>query len=164
VGRGDYFLSFPFLKIYCCNVKLAIKQIKKIVLLKKCFRVEDGRFNKKGKNMGDRNFRNEGNFRKPFNGGEFNPNISVGEIYSGKVAKILQSGAFIELTESPKKDGFVHISQLRNERVEKVEDVLEVGKTYKFKLIGFDFSRKPKLSLKAVNQETGEDIENYVKK
>ena len=92
--------------------------------------------------------------------GEFNPNIEVGKIYEGKVVKILSSGAFVEFPESPKKDGFVHISQLANYRVDKVEDILEEGKTYKFKLIGFDFSRKPKLSYKAVDQITGESIEN----
>ena len=100
------------------------------------------------------------NRRFKINRGEFNPNIEVGKIYRGKVIKILTSGAFVEFPESPKKDGFVHISQLANERVEKVEDVLKDGVTYYFKLIGFDYSRKPKLSYKAVNQETGEDIEN----
>jgi polyribonucleotide nucleotidyltransferase len=106
--------------------------------------------------------------KKEFNGerkfkinrGEFNPNIEVGKIYEGKVIKVLQSGAFVEFPESPKKDGFVHISQLANYRVEKVEDVIQEGKSYKFKLIGFDFSRKPKLSFKAVDQETGADIED----
>lgn len=93
------------------------------------------------------------------NRGEFNPNIEVGKIYDGKVVKILNSGAFVEFPESPKKDGFVHISQLANYRVEKVEDILKEGETYKFKLIGFDFSRKPKLSFKAVDQATGKDIE-----
>ena len=93
------------------------------------------------------------------NRGEFNPNIEVGKIYEGKVVKILNSGAFVEFPESPKRDGFVHISQLANYRVDKVEDIVKEGETYKFKLIGFDFSRKPKLSYKAVNQETGEDIE-----
>ncbi|MDR0423403.1 MAG: S1 RNA-binding domain-containing protein [Rickettsiales bacterium] len=108
------------------------------------------------------NFDNKRNFR--VSKGEFNPDVSVGGIYEGRVAKIVMSGAFVEIPESPKKDGFVHISQLRNERIDKVEDALEEGKTYKFKVIGFDFSRKPKLSLKAVDQATGEDIENYTKK
>lgn len=98
--------------------------------------------------------------RFKINRGEFNPNIHVGEIYTGKVIKILPSGAFVEFPESPKKDGFVHISQLANYRVEKVEDILKEGESYKFKLIGFDYSRKPKLSYKAVDQATGEDIEN----
>ena len=104
---------------------------------------------------------NEGFNKKRFrvSRGEFNPNIEVGQIYTGKVVKILHSGAFVEFPESPKKDGFVHISQLANHRVENVEDILREGETYKFKLIGFDYSRKPKLSYKAVNQETGEDIE-----
>ncbi len=92
--------------------------------------------------------------------GEFNPNIEIGKIYEGKVVKILPSGAFVEFPESPKRDGFVHISQLANYRVDKVEDILKQDGVYKFKLIGFDYSRKPKLSYKAVNQETGEDVEN----
>lgn len=96
--------------------------------------------------------------------GEFNPNIEIGKIYSGKVVKILTSGAFVEFPESPKRDGFVHISQLANYRVDKVEDILKQDETYKFKLIGFDFSRKPKLSYKAVDQETGEDLENEKEK
>ena len=113
-------------------------------------------------NINNNDLRND---RKKFkiNRGEFNPNIEVGKIYNGKVVKILTSGAFIEFPESPKKDGFVHISQLANQRVEKVEDVLKLGETYKFKLIGFDFSRKPKLSFKAVDQSTGNDVENNSK-
>jgi polyribonucleotide nucleotidyltransferase len=67
------------------------------------------------------------------NRGEFNPNIEVGKVYKGKVIKILASGAFVEFPESPKKDGFVHISQLANYRVEKVEDILQEGNNYKFK-------------------------------
>ncbi len=94
-----------------------------------------------------------------FSKGEFNPNIEIGKIYEGKVVKILTSGAFVEFPESPKRDGFVHISQLANYRVDKVEDILKQDGVYKFKLIGFDFSRKPKLSYKAVDQETGEDLE-----
>ena len=113
-------------------------------------------------NENKKGFRNRRFFR--INRGEFNPNIEVGKIYKGKVIKILTSGAFIEFPESPKKDGFVHISQLANERVEKVEDILKDGETYYFKLIGFDFSRKPKLSFKAVNQETGEDLEKKEEK
>ena len=104
-----------------------------------------------------KNFGNKKNFK--VNRGEFNPNIEVGQVYKGKVIKILTSGAFVEFPESPKKDGFVHISQLANCRVDTVEDVLKEGETYYFKLVGFDFSRKPKLSFKAVDQKTGKDIE-----
>jgi predicted RNA-binding protein with RPS1 domain len=138
--------------------------------------MSDREFNGK-KNFGssNRNFGNGGgNNRGSFgnganrgfktNKGEFNPDIEVGKIYTGKVNKIIGSGAFVEFPESPKKDGFVHISQLANYRVEKVEDILKEGESYKFKLIGFDFSRKPKLSLKAVDQATGEDIENFKRK
>ena len=75
-----------------------------------------------------------------FSKGEFNPNIEIGKIYEGKVVKILPSGAFVEFPESPKRDGFVHISQLANYHVEKVEDILKQDGVYKFKLIGFDFT------------------------
>ncbi len=104
-----------------------------------------------------KNFDNKNKFK--VNRGEFNPNIEVGQVYKGKVIKILNSGAFVEFPESPKKDGFVHISQLANHRVETVNDVLKEGEIYYFKLVGFDFSRKPKLSFKAVDQKTGKDIE-----
>ncbi|MDR2527016.1 MAG: S1 RNA-binding domain-containing protein [Rickettsiales bacterium] len=87
------------------------------------------------------------------NRGEFNPNVEVGKVYDCRVVKILPSGAFVEFPESPKKDGFVHISQLANYRVNRVEDVLQEGKIYKFRLIGFDYSRKPKLSFKDVDQD-----------
>lgn len=110
--------------------------------------------------MTDNNIKDFSNKKKfKISRGEFNPDVEVGKIYEGKVVKILSSGAFVEFPESPKKDGFVHISQLANYRVERAEDVLEEGKTYKFKLVGFDFSRKPKLSYKAVDQATGESIE-----
>ena len=91
--------------------------------------------------------------------GEFNPNIEIGKIYEGKVVKILPSGAFVEFPESPKRDGFVHISQLANYRVEFVDDILNEGDIVKVKLIGFDRNNKPKLSYKAVDQKTGEDLE-----
>lgn len=104
--------------------------------------------------------KNSEDFKKfKTNRGEYNPDIIKGNIYTGKVLKIIESGAFIGFPESPKKDGFVHISQLANQRINKVEDVLEEGKSYKFKLIGFDFGRKPKLSFKAIDQKTGEDLE-----
>lgn len=109
--------------------------------------------------MSDNNKEFNSNKINKINRGEFNPNIETGKIYEGKVVKILSSGAFVELPESPKKDGFVHISQLANYRIGKVEDILKEGKNYKFKVIGFDFGRKPRLSYKAVDQNTGNDIE-----
>ena len=83
--------------------------------------------------------------------------LEVGKIYEGKVVKILDSGAFIDLPG--KVDGFVHISQLANYRVEFVDDILNEGDTVKVKVIGFDRNDKPKLSYKAVDQKTGEDLE-----
>ena len=83
--------------------------------------------------------------------------LEIGKIYEGKVLKILDSGAFIDLPG--KIDGFVHISQLANYRVEFVDDILNEGDIVKVKLIGFDRNNKPKLSYKAVDQKTGEDLE-----
>ena len=83
--------------------------------------------------------------------------LEIGKIYEGKVLKIFDSGAFIDLPG--KIDGFVHISQLANYRVEFVDDILNEGDIVKVKLIGFDRNNKPKLSYKAVDQKTGEDLE-----
>lgn len=83
--------------------------------------------------------------------------IEIGKIYSGTVVKIVDSGAFVDLPG--KIDGFVHISQLANYRVDFVDDVLNEGDVIKVKVIGFDRNNKPKLSYKAVDQKTGEDIE-----
>lgn len=81
----------------------------------------------------------------------------VGRIYNGVVDKIIDSGAFVSLTD--KVDGFVHISELANYRIDFVDDILTEGKTIKVKVIGFDRKGKPKLSYKAVDQKTGEDLE-----
>ena len=83
--------------------------------------------------------------------------LEIGKIYEGKVLKILDSGAFVELPG--KDDGFIHISQLANYRVEFIDDILNEGDIIKVKLIGFDKNNKPKLSYKAVDQKTGEDLE-----
>jgi polyribonucleotide nucleotidyltransferase len=56
------------------------------------------------------------------------------------------------------KDGLVHVSQISNERVGKVSDVLTEGQTVKVKLLGFDDRGKTRLSMKVVDQETGEDL------
>ena len=58
-----------------------------------------------------------------------------------------------------KRDGLVHISQLKNERVANTGDVVSEGDTVKVKLIGFDDRGKVRLSMKVVDQETGEDLE-----
>ena len=81
----------------------------------------------------------------------------VGMIYSGKVVKIMDFGAFVNFMGA--KDGLVHISEIKNERVEKVEDVLSEGDEVKVKLIGMDNRGKLKLSMKRVDQETGEDLD-----
>jgi len=72
----------------------------------------------------------------------------VGQIYEGKVVKIMEFGAFVNFFG--KKDGLVHISQLSEERVEKVTDVINEGDTVKVKVIGFD-KGKVKLSIKDVD-------------
>ncbi|PCI00904.1 MAG: polyribonucleotide nucleotidyltransferase [Alphaproteobacteria bacterium] len=81
----------------------------------------------------------------------------VGVVYTGKVVKIMDFGAFVNFMGA--KDGLVHISELRNERVETVSDVISEGDEVKVKLIGMDNRGKLKLSMKRVNQETGEDLE-----
>ncbi|MDD2839867.1 MAG: polyribonucleotide nucleotidyltransferase [Rickettsiales bacterium] len=83
--------------------------------------------------------------------------LEVGKIYEGKVIKIVDFGAFIDLPG--KADGFIHISQLANYRVEFVNDIIHEGDVVKVKMIGFDKNDKPKLSYKAVDQKTGEDLE-----
>ena len=62
------------------------------------------------------------------------------------------------------KDGLVHVSQIANERVAKVSDVLQEGQTVKVKLLGFDDRGKVRLSMKVVDQETGEDLSRQVRR
>ena len=81
----------------------------------------------------------------------------LGEIYDGRVVKTVDFGAFVNFLGP--KDGLVHISEMRDERVEKTTDVCNEGDTVKVKVIGFDDRGKVKLSMKRVNQETGEDLE-----
>ncbi|HEY3947408.1 polyribonucleotide nucleotidyltransferase [Phenylobacterium sp.] len=80
----------------------------------------------------------------------------VGQIYNGKVVKIVDFGAFVNFFGA--KDGLVHVSQIANERVNKVSDVLSEGQAVKVKLLGFDDRGKTRLSMKIVDQETGEDL------
>ncbi len=80
----------------------------------------------------------------------------VGQIYDGKVVKIVDFGAFVNFFGS--KDGLVHVSQIASERVNKVSDVLTEGQTVKVKLLGFDDRGKTRLSMKVVDQTTGEDL------
>jgi polyribonucleotide nucleotidyltransferase len=80
----------------------------------------------------------------------------IGQIYTGKVVKIVDFGAFVNFFGA--KDGLVHVSQIANERVNKVSDVLSEGQSVKVKLLGFDDRGKTRLSMKIVDQETGEDL------
>ena len=80
----------------------------------------------------------------------------VGAIYDGKVVKVLDFGAFVNYMGS--RDGLVHISQLSPNRVGRVADVVTVGDAVKVKLIGIDDRGKVKLSMRDVDQVTGEDL------
>ncbi len=80
----------------------------------------------------------------------------VGVIYSGKVVKTMDFGAFVNFLGS--RDGLVHISELAPQRVAKVTDVVKVGDVVKVKVLGFDDRGKIKLSMKQVDQQTGEDL------
>jgi polyribonucleotide nucleotidyltransferase len=80
----------------------------------------------------------------------------MGRIYSGKVVKVVDFGAFVNFLGP--RDGLVHISQLAPQRVGKVTDVVNEGDSVKVKVIGFDDRGKVKLSMKVVDQETGEDL------
>jgi polyribonucleotide nucleotidyltransferase len=81
----------------------------------------------------------------------------VGTIYDGTVVKVMDFGAFVNFFGS--KDGLVHISQLAPNRVQKVTDVVKEGDKVKVKLLGFDDRGKVRLSMKVVDQTTGEDLE-----
>jgi polyribonucleotide nucleotidyltransferase len=80
----------------------------------------------------------------------------VGAIYKASVVKIMDFGAFVEYYGE--RQGLVHVSQLAAERVEKVEDVVKVGDVVYVKLLGFDDRGKAKLSMKVVEQNSGEEI------
>ena len=80
--------------------------------------------------------------------------IEVGKIYEGKVVRIMNFGAFVEL--SPNKDGLIHISKLSKDRVAKVEDVVNIGDTVKVKVLEIDRMGKISLSLKDAVEEAAE--------
>jgi polyribonucleotide nucleotidyltransferase len=81
-----------------------------------------------------------------------------GTIYTGKVANIVDFGAFV--TFMPGKDGLVHVSEIKNERVENVRDVLTEGQEVKVKLVEVDQRGKVRLSMRLVDQETGAELED----
>ena len=83
----------------------------------------------------------------------------IGKIYTGKVVRIVDFGAFVNFI--PGKDGLVHISELADRRVAKVTDVLNEGDVVKVKVIEIE-KGKVRLSMKVVNQETGEDISEQI--
>ena len=79
-----------------------------------------------------------------------------GQIYDGKVVKIVDFGAFVNFFG--KRDGLVHVSQIENRRLNHPSDVLKEGQDVKVKLLGFDDRGKVRLSMKVVDQETGEEV------
>jgi polyribonucleotide nucleotidyltransferase len=81
----------------------------------------------------------------------------VGQIYDGTIVKVMEFGAFVNFFGP--KDGLVHISQLAAGRVQKTSDVVKEGDKVKVKLLGLDDRGKVRLSMKAVDQTTGEDLE-----
>src|SRR5215468_6433614 len=81
----------------------------------------------------------------------------VGMVYDGTVVKVMDFGAFVNFFGS--RDGLVHISQLAPRRVQKTSDVVKEGDKVKVKLLGFDERGKVRLSMKMVDQQTGEDLE-----
>ncbi len=81
----------------------------------------------------------------------------VGQVYDGTVVKVMEFGAFVNFFGP--KDGLVHISQLAANRVQKTSDVVKEGDKVKVKLLGLDDRGKVRLSMKAVDQTTGEDLE-----
>lgn len=78
--------------------------------------------------------------------------VEVGEIYDGRVTRLMKFGCFVELVKG--KEGLVHISQLANERVEKVEDVVKEGDKLKVKVIEIDKQGRINLSHKVLLQES----------
>ncbi len=81
----------------------------------------------------------------------------VGQIYDGTVVKVMEFGAFVNFFGA--KDGLVHISQLAQRKVAKTSDVVKEGDKVKVKLLGVDDRGKVRLSMKVIDQETGEDLE-----
>ncbi|WP_417541528.1 polyribonucleotide nucleotidyltransferase [Methylophaga thalassica] len=81
--------------------------------------------------------------------------VEVGKIYEGRVAKLMDFGAFVTIL--PGKDGLVHISQISEERVENVSDKLSEGDLIQVKVLEVDRQGRIRLSMKAVNEETKEE-------
>ncbi|WP_420004272.1 polyribonucleotide nucleotidyltransferase [Arenibacterium sp. LLYu02] len=79
-----------------------------------------------------------------------------GKVYTGKVVKIVDFGAFVNFFG--KRDGLVHVSQIENRRLNHPSDVLKEGQEVKVKLLGFDDRGKVRLSMKCIDQVTGEEV------
>jgi polyribonucleotide nucleotidyltransferase len=82
----------------------------------------------------------------------------VGKIYDGKVVNLVDFGAFVNFMGG--KDGLVHVSEIKNERVEKVSDALSEGQEVKVKVLEVDPRGKVRLSMRVVDQETGAELED----
>jgi polyribonucleotide nucleotidyltransferase len=82
----------------------------------------------------------------------------VGKIYTGKVVNLVDFGAFVNFMGG--KDGLVHVSEIKNERVEKVSDALSEGQEVKVKVLEIDPRGKVRLSMRVVDQETGAELED----
>ena len=82
----------------------------------------------------------------------------VGKVYTGKVVNIVDFGAFVNFMGG--KDGLVHVSEMKNERVEKPGDVVSEGQSVKVKVLEIDNRGKVRLSMRVVDQETGEELED----
>ena len=82
----------------------------------------------------------------------------VGKVYTGKVVNMVDFGAFVNFMGG--RDGLVHVSEIRSERVEKVSDVLKEGQEVKVKVLEIDNRGKVRLSMRVVDQETGEALED----
>jgi polyribonucleotide nucleotidyltransferase len=82
----------------------------------------------------------------------------VGRIYTGKVVNLVDFGAFVNFMGG--RDGLVHVSEIRNERVERVADALSEGQEVKVKVLEVDPRGKVRLSMRVVDQETGAELED----
>jgi polyribonucleotide nucleotidyltransferase len=93
---------------------------------------------------------------------ELTKEVEVGGIYTGKVMRLMSFGAFVEIL--PGKDGMVHISELADYRVDKVEDIVKVGDEITVKVIDIDHQGRVNLSRRAVldklSQLPGAKVEN----